>query len=654
MGTASQPAPRRGFRSLTTRLIVWTLASVGAVYVATVVVSNALARREALAAAAREAQNETDAAASRIQDVLHAVEEQTRILAKALEALSPDEAGIDRLLRLFVPSNPDVWGAAVAFEPGAPRPGAGRFALYYHRRPDDPTELARADLASVRHRYWEREWYAAPVEAGEPRWSEPYVDTAGGGVAMVTYSVPFRGTQGRVRGVVVVDLRLEWLDARVADVELGRSGFGVIVSRAGHVIAVSGRPVQRVALLGRVLDGVAPEDRARLGPIVDRLVSGGSGFAPVEVEGGRYRLTFRPIGRAGWSLATLYPEAELFEQVGGLRRVQAALSLGGLAILAAVVVLLSRRLTRPLEALATSAGRMATGDLDASLPPVETRDEVGMLTGAIHHMRDSLKTYLRELQETTAAKERLESELKVARRIQADMLPTGTAGGPGEGFELGAALVPAREVGGDLYDHFRHGSNVFFLVGDVSGKGVPAALFMARTRTLFQVVAAREDDPGALLGAANHNLCAQNDAGMFVTAVCGVLDLDSGDLAFALAGHEPPVLVPVEGEPCPLPAEGGRVLGLVEASEYPVNRLRLAHRDAVVAYTDGVSEARDATDSFFEVGRIVDTVARHRHESAPAITEALLDAVRRFSSGVPQADDIALLTLRYRPGRRGS
>jgi sigma-B regulation protein RsbU (phosphoserine phosphatase) len=312
-----------------------------------------------------------------------------------------------------------------------------------------------------------------------------------------------------------------------------------------------------------------------------------------------------------------------------------------------VVVILSHRFTRPLQALAASAGQMATGDLDAALPPVETRDEVGRLNQAVHEMRDSLKAYIADLRETTAVKERLESELEVARRIQADMLPRERAGGPGEGYELAATLVPARAVGGDLFHHFRHAAKVSFLVGDVSGKGVPAALFMARTKTLFEAIGSREEDPGAILAAANHNLCTENEAGMFVTCVCGVLDLENGDLTFALAGHEPPVLAPAEGPVAPLSAEGGRVLGLIEESDYPVNRLRLGHRDAVVLYTDGVSEAQDPGGGFFGVERVVDVIGRCRRDDASAITGGLLQAVRVFSASAPQYDDITLMTLRY-------
>jgi sigma-B regulation protein RsbU (phosphoserine phosphatase) len=261
-------------------------------------------------------------------------------------------------------------------------------------------------------------------------------------------------------------------------------------------------------------------------------------------------------------------------------------------------------------------------------------------------MRDSLKEYVRDLAETTAARERLLGELKVARRIQSDMLPRPTAGGPGEGFELGATLVPARAVGGDLFDHFRDGTRVFTLVGDVSGKGIAAALFMARTRTVFEAAAERTFDPGAILEQVNRSLCRDNASGMFVTAVIGVLDLVSGEVALALAGHDPPVLVPAQGPPRQVSAQGGRVLGLIEAPDFPVNRLTLAPGDALVLFTDGVSEAQDLSGGFFGVERIEAAVAATQQEPAPAVTGKLLQAVRDFAGEAPQSDDITILTLR--------
>jgi phosphoserine phosphatase RsbU/P len=639
--TPAPDAPRSGFRSLTTRLIVWTLLAVGAVYLATVVVSNGLARRMATSAAEREAVNETEAAASRVEDLLHSIEERTLALGEALSVLSPGGEDADRLLRRFVEGNRDLFGGAIAWNPG---PRGERRALYYHWGTDGSGRLEPEDLASESYRYWERDWFREALAAGRPLWTEPYRDTGGGEAWMVTFAVPFGPASGVPAGVVTADVRLERLDSIVAEIELGQRGFGLLVSRSGHVVAAS--KGERVDHAATVLQQARPEARAWLEPIVQKVQAGEPGFARVEREGRPFRLTYRPLQRAGWTLATLYPEDELLAGVSRLRIVQGSLGLVGLGLLALVVVRLSRRLTRPLVALAASAGTIAQGDLDAPLPPVESRDEVGALAQSFHHMRDSLKEYIRNLQETTAAKERLEGELRAARRIQADMLPPARAGGPGEGYELGATLVPARAVGGDLFDHFRDGPRVFFLVGDVSGKGIAAALFMARAKTVFEVEASREADPGALLAGVNRSLCRDNEAGMFVTAAAGVLDVSTGELTFALAGHDPPVLVPAASAPMVLPAEGGRVLGLVEASDFPVNRLRLGPGDAIVLYTDGVSEAQDTSGGFFGVERIVATAAPLRRESAPGLTENLLGAVRAFAGEAPQSDDITILTLR--------
>lgn len=634
-------APAGGFRSLTTRLIAWTLVAVGAVYVATGVVSNTLARRMAIAAAEREAINETEAAVSHVEDVLHSVEERTLALGEALSVLSPSGRDADLLLRRFVEGNRDMFGGAIAWATG---PRGEHRALYYHWGVEDSGRLQSADLASAAYRYWEREWFREPLASGQPLWTEPYRDTGDGGAWMVTFAVPFGPAGGAPNGVVTADVRLERLDAIVAEIELGRNGFGLLVSRTGHVVAASkGEAVDHETT---VLEQARPEARAWIEPILRKVQAGEPGFARVERQGRPFRLTYRPLGRAGWTLAALYPEDELLAGVSRLRTVQALLGLTGLVLLALVVVVLSRRLTRPISALAASADAIARGDLDAPLPPVESRDEVGALARAFHRMRDSLKEYIRNLQETTAAKERLEGELRVARRIQAAMLPDAEAGGPAEGYELGATLVPARQVGGDLFDHFRDGSRVFFLAGDVSGKGVAAALFMARAKAVFEAVASREADPGVVLDAVNRSLCRENEAGMFVTAATGVLDVETGELAFALAGHDPPVLVPASGAPGSLHAEGGRVLGLIEASDFPVNRLRLSPGDAIVLYTDGVSEAQDTAGGFFGIERIVATVVSLQHAAAPALTAGLLGAVRAFAGEAPQSDDITILTLR--------
>ena len=266
-------------------------------------------------------------------------------------------------------------------------------------------------------------------------------------------------------------------------------------------------------------------------------------------------------------------------------------------------------------------------------------------------MQVSLKSYVATFRETTAAKERLEGEMRAARRIQADMLPPETGGGASAGYELAAVLEPARSVGGDLYDHFEVDGRLFFLVGDVSGKGVAAALFMARAKTLFDLVAASQGEPGEMLATMNRELCRQNDAGMYLTAVCGVLDLRTRVVTFATAGHEPPILVPVRGVPGALVTEGGRVLGLLDADDggYPSSTATLEKGASLVMYTDGVSEARDPSEGFFGIEGLLAAIGRVGNGMAPGVmTKALLREVKTFAATAPQSDDITILTLAVR------
>jgi sigma-B regulation protein RsbU (phosphoserine phosphatase) len=221
-----------------------------------------------------------------------------------------------------------------------------------------------------------------------------------------------------------------------------------------------------------------------------------------------------------------------------------------------------------------------------------------------------------------------------------------TSGGGAAGYELSAALVPARAVGGDLFDHFEQNRRLFFLVGDVSGKGVGAALFMARAKTLFDAVAADERNPGAVLATINRSLCRHNEAGMYVTAVCGVLDLETRVVTFATAGHEPPILLRSNCRPAPLEIDGGRVLGLIEIGDYPVAARTLEKGDALVMYTDGVSEAQDPEGEFFGTERLLDATERQAACPASAITAGLLKDVKTFAATAPQSDDITILTLK--------
>ena len=636
-----------GFRSIASRLVFWVTTAAGLLFAAAILYSFLASRSLALENASRLALETARSRASQVEEILRSVEEGTRILAATLEETTVGRDELEGVIRAFVTGNPRVYGSTAAVSPEI-----STTAPYFYRK---GSEIVRADLAARSYRYWERDWYTSAASSGAAAWSEPYFDEGGGNALMVTYSVPasgWRDGKRRLMGVITADVSLQWLNEVVQTAGSRRSGYAVVLSRHGHVLAHPDPNLvasNRTALeqLKAAADPMAKE-------IVQKMLEGETGFLPYrDLYLGRCaRAAFQQVGSAGWSFGVVYPEAELLEEVHALARTQLVILAAGLVALVGLIAALSGRLTRPLRELSTSAARIATGDLDLVLPPITSRDEVGNLTRSFHEMRDSLKSYIHNLEVTTKAKQRLESELEIAHRIQMDMLPAASAGGDlTDGYQLSAILQPARHVGGDLFDHFRQGSKLVFVVGDVSGKGVAAALFMARAKTAFQAVAAREPDLGEVLRTVNRGLCEENEQGMFVTLFAGCLDTETGELTYASAGHDAPVLLPGGGNSSRfLELDGGPVLGLLEGSDYPLRRTRLLQQDTLVLYTDGVSEATDENGEFFTLERLVDTLAERPRGTTAEVADAVLEKVKAFAGQAPQSDDITVMAVRYLAG----
>jgi sigma-B regulation protein RsbU (phosphoserine phosphatase) len=250
-------------------------------------------------------------------------------------------------------------------------------------------------------------------------------------------------------------------------------------------------------------------------------------------------------------------------------------------------------------------------------------------------------------------KERMEEALKLAHEIQMSMVPKIFPPFPDRSeLDIFATLVPAKEVGGDLYDFFFIDDNhLCFAVGDASGKGVPASLFMAVTKTLFKAIAGNGGSPDAILARLNTDICRDNESCMFVTAFCGVLDVRTGRVEYSNAGHNLPYVVS-DGILAALPTVGGMALGVSESARFRVGQLRLKPGDQLVLYTDGVTEAMDKNDQLFAEGRLEITLQAMNGRSSKEVVEGVVKAVQRFSTGAPQSDDITLLVLGYMGSRK--
>jgi sigma-B regulation protein RsbU (phosphoserine phosphatase) len=328
-----------------------------------------------------------------------------------------------------------------------------------------------------------------------------------------------------------------------------------------------------------------------------------------------------------------------------VRLVIVGVTLACLLLAAGGIFLVSGVITRPIGALARAAHRVARGELDARVEIPRTR-EAAMLARSFNSMSEDLSRYIEELRRTTAEKERLASEMAIAAQLQKSVLPRRAPHAPG--WDIAGAALPARETGGDFYDFIPLPNGRLGLVlADVSGKGLPAALFMLSCRAYLRTLALSGLGPVEVMAGANRQVAADSgDSGMFVTAFYAELDLQSGRLRYVNAGHNPPLALRggAEGEMEEL-TRTGLPLGVLEDSEYGAREIALHAGDMLTMYTDGVTEAPDSQDREWGLERLRQEVRRGRRLRAGELLKRVRGLVQEWSGDLPQFDDMTLVAV---------
>ena len=305
-----------------------------------------------------------------------------------------------------------------------------------------------------------------------------------------------------------------------------------------------------------------------------------------------------------------------------------------------------KKTTRPLKQLASSANEVAKGNFAAALPDIKHNDEIRLLRDSFEDMEQSLQQYVDELKETTASKAAIENELKVAHNIQMSMLPKTFPPFPERNdIDIYGVLTPAKDVGGDLFDFYIRENMLFFCIGDVSGKGVPASLVMAVTRSLFRNVSAHTSSPDQIMSTLNEALSEGNDSNMFVTLFAGVLDLSTGALSYCNAGHDSPLLI--GNEVALLPCHANIALGIMPGMAFRKQETKLDPDTTIFLYTDGLSEAENTLHEQFGKERILRMTATLQKEEAVMVVKKMEEAVHDFVGEAEQSDDLTMLAIRF-------
>ena len=551
------------------------------------------------------------------------------------------------ILASNVENNPLVYGAAVAWEPFAWNDDTRLFSPYVF---EDGDSLSAIDIGAESYDYTDGnwEWYSGVLEQGQAIWTEPYFDEGAGNVLMTTFSAPiFR--DGAFAGVTTVDVRLDALNEDAA-LQFSDENF-MILSQSGHFITHYNPDL---VMNSTIQDQVAMQNNPEFSTAVERMLAGEFGVSEVNdmflnggmVEGESW-LFYTPVNATGWILSSTLPRSQLTSELWSLM----SMAIYGLALMIVLIIALtlyvSSRLSRPIKTLSAAVSDVARGKLDTSIEKIYSMDELGRLSVGFNRMLKNLKKQVEIQSQQTAARQMVEKELQVARETQQALLPSEFPPFPERReFQLHAVSKAARHVAGDFFDFFLiNPRTLVFVIADVSGKGMSAALVMAVTRTIVRNLAENGKTPARILAETNELLRESHGGSAFVTIFLGIYNTNSGRIMYANGGHSPPLLVDRHGNARSVGEATGTIVGMLENQEYANAEMRLLPGETLLLFTDGITEARSPGGEFYGEGRIRAFLEANHGKSAEALCDTLEKEICDFQK-MNLADDLTILALR--------
>ncbi|MBS1125742.1 MAG: protein,cache protein [Nitrospirae bacterium] len=511
-----------------------------------------------------------------------------------------------------------------------------------------------------------RSWFADAKRKGSITWSKPYVDLLGHGL-MVTCSLPVHDNRTGGTWVIGADVTIDTINQNIIGTQVGDRGYAMLIDNGGNVITRPGLSAgDRRWDESFVTENLLASNNTGLVAVAREMIAGKTGIVRVTFDDGERFIAYAPVPSVNWSVGVVMPVDDVIEPArlsretiqeqtrdtaDHMARQQQVLQTffsGIFLILVTTVIVLtfifSRYLTAPLAKLQEGVREVGRGNLEYRVD-AGTHDEFGSLARAFNTMAADLREYISTLERTTAEKERMLKELEIAKGIQQSFLPGAAPEIPG--FDLYGCNIPALEVGGDFYDFIPLGSDHYGLViADVSGEGVPAALFMALSRTLIRASAHSIDDPAGSIREANGHITEDSKTCMFVTLFYAILDVQEKILTYVNAGHNPPIHVAGGSGEVTLLAAEGIALGVMDNIALRSVKIPLQPLDLVVLYTDGVTEAADEQDGMYGTERLTACVEMHREETSREIIRAIVRDVRAFTGNRSQSDDITIMVLK--------
>jgi len=561
------------------------------------------------------------------------------------------------IMERMLQKNPRIRSCGISFV-GNYYPRKGRWFCPYAVRHDSATVETRI-LGDKSHDYLNDEWFKEALSKEEGYWGKAFFDNTDKQTPLVSYLMPIHDKQHRTVAVLGVDMSLEWLNKKMQLLkrkkyrndsvdtsiswEAQYSAYYFMVDTAGTLLI---HPDQQ-RLINKKFQSYAGQESDSTTQQILSLKSGEDD--EYMLEGEEVYITYKPVKYTDWTVALVIPT--LFISIFGN-------VIGGFMIFMIlfgmlVVYIFGRRVikkaVKPLKQLADSSNEVAKGNFHTTLPPLKSRDEIHMLRDSFEQMQQSLTRYVEELKMTTAQKASMESELKIAHDIQMSMLPKTFPPYPKRhDIDIYGSLTPAKGVGGDLFDFYLRDEKLFFCIGDVSGKGIPAALVMAVTRTLFRNVSSQISEPHHILTAINSTLTEGNETNMFVTLFVGVLDLRTGLLSYSNGGHDAPLLL--GRHVALLPCDPNVPVGVLSDWNYSLQKADIDSQTTIFLFTDGLNEAENSSHAQFgdeRICHVAEKILAEKCHQPQILIERMTDEVARFVGDAEQSDDLTMLAIQY-------
>lgn len=629
-------------RKLSVRVSLWVVMFAAVIFIAALgflfYQSREAVRQEAISRATQI----LDKTSLRVEGILNRVEVATG-MTEWLVQRHPDKADSMFIYsRGMLLNNPDFYNCSIAFEPYYFKDKGLYFSAYSKHNGDS---IRTIQGGSENYQYFFADWYLMPTLLGHACWTEPYMDydaPTNTSEMVTSYCQAIKASDGGIIGVINTSLSLNWLSQTISAVKPYPNSYSIMIGRGGtYFVHPDSTKITRQTIFTQTLE--TPDTAmVSLGHAMQR---GEEGVREMHINGEHCYVFYKPLGKTGCSMAIVCPESDIFGGFDRLRRTVMAIVCVGLLLMLYFFIRIITRELSPLRRLAREAETIASGQFDTQLPNFERTDEIGQLSQSFGNMQQSLVRYIEELKDTTAQKASIESELNVANSIQMSMLPNVFP--DREGLDMYASMTPAKEVGGDLYGYLLKDDNLYFCLGDVSGKGVPASLFMAQVTRLFRTLANQQLSPSDICTHMNDALSGdENPTNMFVTLFVGMVDLTSGHLSFCNAGHNPPVIGGGEHHGDFLEMKPNFPIGVLPGLEFEGEEIESIKGRALFIYTDGLNEAENREHEQFGDEWLLDILRNTHFDSARQVIETLAAEVEKHRDGADPNDDLTMMCLR--------